>query len=209
MELNRKPEGDPQGAVQSFPPGRTKIADALRSLLKKKEFVSITTAEIARTAGVTEALIYKYFKDKRDLLYEVLSEYMEQYLERVGADLKGIKGALNKIRKLVWSHIDVYATNRVFAKMLLLEVRSYPDYYTSKPYRLVKIYSDTLLEIIREGVDEGVIRADISPFFIRQAILGAIENVCLTNVVFNREFSPDDLSEDLCEFVFSGIRAGD
>ncbi len=62
-----------------FPPGRIKIADALRFLLEDKDFGDITTAEIAKTAGVTEALIYKYFKDKRDLLYQVLAEYLEQY----------------------------------------------------------------------------------------------------------------------------------
>jgi len=133
--------------TRSSPPGRTKIADALRSLLENKDFSAVTTAEIAKRAGVTEALIYKYFKDKRDLLYQVLGEYLDQYHLQVELDLKGIKGALNKIRKLIWSHINVYATNRVFAKILLLEVRSFSDYYRSGPYKLVKKYSDVLLDV--------------------------------------------------------------
>ena len=61
-----------KGDAKAYPPGRIKIADALRGLLEQKEFNAITTAEIARSAGVTEALIYKYFKDKRDLLHQVL-----------------------------------------------------------------------------------------------------------------------------------------
>jgi TetR/AcrR family fatty acid metabolism transcriptional regulator len=64
--------------TKSFPPGRVKIADALRLLLEEKDFNGITTAEIARQAGVTDALIYKYFKDKRDLLHQLLSEYLNQ-----------------------------------------------------------------------------------------------------------------------------------
>ena len=51
--------------AKKFPPGRVKIADALRTLLEQKEFNAITTAEISRQAGVTEALIYKYFKESR------------------------------------------------------------------------------------------------------------------------------------------------
>ena len=188
------------------PPGRTKIADALRCLLEEKNFSDITTAEIARTAGVTEPLIYKYFKDKRDLLYQVLREYLENYLKRTTTDLKGIKGALNKLRRLIRTHINVYATNRVFAKILLLEVRSFSDYYTSEPYALVKKYSDMLLKIIREGIHDGEIRDDISAEFLRQVILGSIENVCITGVVFSREILPEDLTEDLCEFIFGGIR---
>jgi AcrR family transcriptional regulator len=191
--------------TRNLPPGRIRIGEALRLLLEKKDFGSVTTAEIARTAGVTEALIYKYFKDKRDLLYQVLREYLEYYDARFELDVKGIKGALNKLRKVIWSHINVYATDRVFAKILLVEVRSFPDYYTSEPYMLVKKYSNTLKSIIEEGVSSGEIRDDVSPSIIMQMILGALENICLTAVIFDRVISPDELCEYLCELLFSGF----
>ena len=191
--------------AKTWPPGRTKIADALRALLERKDFGAITTAEIARTAGVTEALIYKYFKDKRDLLYQVLAEYLEYYRSRAEIDLKGIKGASNKLRKVIWSHINVYATDRVFAKILLLDVRSFSDYYTSETYKLVRKYTGILLEIIKEGIEHGEIRDDIPPVFLRQVILGSIEHVCLRRVVLGRSISPDDLTENLCECIFKGI----
>ena len=191
--------------TRSFPPGRIRIGESLRLLLEKRDFGSITTAEIAKTAGVTEALIYKYFKDKRDLLYQVLREYLEHYDARFELDVRGIKGALNKLRKVIWSHINVYATDRVFAKILLVEVRSFPDYYTSEPYMLVKKYSNILKSIIEEGIANGEIRDDISPSIMMQVILGALENICLSAVVFDREIYPDELSEYLCELLFSGI----
>jgi AcrR family transcriptional regulator len=188
-----------------FPPGRIKIANAFVSLLEQKEFSTITTAEIAKKAEVTEALIYKYFEDKRDLLHQILKEYLEQYLVQFERDLKGIKGALNKIRKLIWGHINVYSSNRVFAKILFLEVRNHLDYYKSDTYQLIRTYSKILLEIIEEGVRNGEIRSDIPPKLIRQVIFGSIEHVCLTGVIFNGEISPDDLTDDLCEFIFRGI----
>ncbi|MBI5250121.1 MAG: TetR/AcrR family transcriptional regulator [Desulfomonile tiedjei] len=188
-----------------FPPGRTKIAEALKLLLEEKEFNAITTSEIAKTAGVTEALIYKYFRDKRDLLHQVLNEYVEYFLSRAETDLKGIKGALNKLRKLIWSHINMYATNRVFAKILVLEVRNYPDYFKSDAYETVKRYAQIVLGIIEEGVRNGEIRQDLSPDSIRQIILGGIEHLCLPSVIFNTEISPEDLTEELCELIFYGI----
>ncbi|MCP4754778.1 MAG: TetR/AcrR family transcriptional regulator [Proteobacteria bacterium] len=187
------------------PPGRIKITDSLKSLLGEKEFNAITTAEIAKTAGVTEALIYKYFKDKRDLLHQVLSEYLEQYNVQFRLDLKGIKGALNKLRKLIWTHFNAYSTNRVFARILLIEVRNNQDYYQSETYEFVKYYSNVVLDIIEEGIENGEIRDDIPPKIMRQSILGSIEHICLTRIVFNREISPDPLTEDLCEFLFSGM----
>ena len=197
----------PTGSARErpFPPGRIKIANAFISLLEQKEFSSITTAEIAKKAGVTEALIYKYFEDKRGLLHQVLKEYLEQYLVQFERDLKGIKGALNKIRKLIWGHISVYSANRVFAKILFLEVRNHLDYYSSDTYQLIRAYSKILLEIIEEGVRNGEIRSDVPPTLIRQVIFGSIEHVCLTGVIFKGEISPDDLTEDLCKFIFRGI----
>jgi TetR/AcrR family fatty acid metabolism transcriptional regulator len=187
------------------PPGRVKIVASLKKLLEEKDFGAITTAEIAKTAGVTEALIYKYFKDKRDLLHQILSDYLEQYRARIIQDLGGIKGALNQLRKLVWSHINVYATNRVFAKILLIEVRNYPDYYKSETYERVKEYSDIVLKIIDEGIQNNEIRNDISSKLIRHGILGSIEQVCLSGITFGRDIDPDDLTEQLCEFFFKGI----
>ena len=43
------------------PPGRQRIIEALTQLMWTKDFNSVTTAEIAEQAGVTEGLIYKYF----------------------------------------------------------------------------------------------------------------------------------------------------
>ena len=187
------------------PPGRIKIVQALKSLLEAREFGAITTAEIARSAGVTEALIYKYFKDKRDLLHQVLGEYLEHYRAQMRHDLKGIKGSLNKLRKLIWSHINVYATNRVFAKILLIEVRNYPDYYKSETYSRVKEYSNIVLQVIEEGVGAGEIRPDVPARMIRHSILGSIEQVCLSGITFGKDINPDDLTEQICEIIFRGI----
>ncbi|MEA1915102.1 MAG: TetR/AcrR family transcriptional regulator, partial [Campylobacterota bacterium] len=181
-------------------------AQALKSLLVEKEFSAVTTAEIAKNAGVTEALIYKYFKDKRDLLHQVLSEYLEQYRAQMGQDLKGIKGTLNKLRKLIWSHINVYATNRVFARILLIEVRNYPDYYKSETYSRVKEYSNIVLQIIEEGIRDREIRGDVPARLIRHSILGSIEQVCLSGITFGKDINPDELTEQICEIIFQGIK---
>ena len=192
---------------KSMPPGRMKIIQSLISLLAEKEFSAITTAEIARNAGVTEALIYKYFKDKRDLLHQVLGDFLEQYDGQARHGLRGIKGSLNKLRKLIWHHIDVYATNRVFAKILLLEVRNYPEFFTSEAYEKVRTYTETMLTVIEEGVESGEIRNDLTPKLIRQCILGCLEQVCLTGVIFEKKISPDQLTDDICEFIFDGLLA--
>ena len=193
-------------AISAFPPGRHKIVEAVKQLLENKEFQAITTAEIAKTAGVTEPLIYKYFKDKRDLLIQVLEGYLEQYISRVQIDLKGIKGALNKLRKLIWSHIYHYSTNRIFAKIILLEVKGFPIYFESRTFQLSQVYGEIILNIIKEGIDQGEIREDIPANSLKHLILGGIERVVLPGLIFNKDISPDVLTENLCGLLFFGIR---
>jgi TetR/AcrR family transcriptional regulator, fatty acid metabolism regulator protein len=190
---------------RSMPPGYDKIVGALKLLLKEKEFNAITWAEIARTAGVNEALIYKYFRDRRNLLYQVLRQFLEKYIAQVDEDLKGTSGALNKLRKAIRAHFNIYSQDRIFARILILEVRNYPDYFESETYELVKYWTNSILEIIEEGVRNGEIRSDISSRHLRQMILGGIEHLCLPAVIFGQEFSPDTLTEELCEFIFHGI----
>ncbi|MDQ7782875.1 MAG: TetR/AcrR family transcriptional regulator [Desulfomonilaceae bacterium] len=195
----------PRSRGQSRPPGRTKIVEALKSLLGEKEFTAITTADIAQTAGVTEALIYKYFSDKRDLLHQLLAEYLDYFVTRAELDVKGIKGAVHKLRRLIWSHINMYAGNRVFARILLLEVRNYREYFNSDAYQMVKRYSSFLESIVEEGIAEGVIRDDIPIPVIRQLIIGGIEHICLPAVIFNRDIDPDAPADQLCDLILDGI----
>ena len=195
----------PNKPKPSDPPGKIKIAEALKTLLREKDFNAITTADISRISGVNEALIYRYYKDKRGLLHDVLAKYLEDYVEKMELGLKGIKGATNKLRKLIWDMIYLHQQNRVFSKILLLEVRNFRGYWESETYQIVRQYGQTLLKLIKEGVHNGEFRDDISPSHIRQIILGAIEHLCLPALIFDSEISPDKLTDDICDIVFEGI----
>lgn len=193
--------------TKKIPPGRLKIARALKTLLSKKDFNSITTAEIAKTAGVTEGLIYKYFTDKRDLLFKVLLELFEQFLRQMEKNLTGVEGSLNKLRSIIQTTLAWYDQQRVFTRILLVEVRNSPDFFKSAAYQqCVRDYSRIIMNIIHEGVDHGEIRKDIKPSIIRQVIQGSIEHVCLPAIIFNREIAVEPATEDLCRTIFIGIQ---
>lgn len=192
--------------AKHLPPGHVKIMAALKTLLNEKQFNLITWADIAETAGVTQGLIYKYFRDKRNLLYIVLADYLQEFLADTEPDLIGIEGAFNKLRRIIWSNFKTYNENRVFAKILLLEVRNIPGYFQSEPYQMTRHYAGIILNIIEEGVKDGEIRDDISPRHIRNIILGGLEHLCLPGLIFNREIVPDVLTENLCKTIFEDIK---
>jgi AcrR family transcriptional regulator len=190
------------------PPGGIKIMEALRTLLQEKSFDAITTAEISRVAGANEALIYRYFKDKRGLLHAVLAEYTLEHLTEIKRGVGQVEGAVNKLKALMKGTIAFHKKNRVFSQILLLEVRNYPGYFESDAYELVKDYARLIDDIIENGVRDKEIRDDIPLVCVKDVIVGSIEHACLRAVVFGREFDENLLARNLTEAVIGGLANG-
>jgi len=191
--------------VKTQPPGRIKIINAMRTLLETKDFSSIKIAELAHTAGVTEPLIYKYFRDKRDVLHCLLQEYLETKHRDMLETLEPVNGSLNKLEKFIHAYINAYDHDRVLARVVLLEVSNSHDYYRSESYRLFKKYGKLILDIIIDGVNEGVIRDDIAPLHLRNLLLGCIDRACMNPVIFNKEIDVDPVSRDMTRLIFDAI----
>lgn len=190
---------------EGVPPGRIKIMNALTVLLQEKEFNRVTTAEIARAAGVTEGLIYKYFKDKQDLLYQVLRVLFQVVIDDIEQQLSPADYPSEKLRTFVRASIASYEKSRVFSKIILLEVRNSPKFYESEAYQLVRRYSGLLWNILQEGVDSGEFAPDIEIRSLREIIIGTIEHSCLSSIIFDRDIDVDHVTDQLCRTLFHGI----
>ena len=189
------------------PPGRQKIIEALTQLMRTRDFHSVTTAEIAQRAGVTEGLIYKYFSSKKDLLYQVLDDLFARFNETVLERIAGTSSAIQQLDIIIASSIEYYAANRVFARILLLEVRNSQDYFTSEAYERVKTYARRIRDIIDQGIAKGEIKSDIDPQIFRNVILGAIEHACLGEIIFSRKLDAQVVTQSISTILFNGAKA--
>jgi AcrR family transcriptional regulator len=189
------------------PPGRIKIMESFSLLMAQKDFHSITTAQIARNAEVTEGLIYKYFKDKKDLLYQVLNEHFFEFQAKIENRIANKKTCIEKLEVVIFSSLESYAANRVFSKILLLEVRNSPDFFNSCAYEMVRKYAHTILEIIEKGIEKGELKPQVDAVILRKVILGAIEHACLGEIIFGKELDIDEVSTGIADIVFNGAKA--
>jgi len=189
------------------PPGRIKIMKSFSVLMKEKDFHSITTAEIAGNAEVTEGLIYKYFKDKKDLLYQVLNDHFSEFLKKIEARVANEKTCAAQLEVIIFSSLESYAENRVFSRILLLEVRNSLEYFNSCAYGMVQDYAGTILDIIEDGLKNKEFKSDTDPYLLRKVILGSIEHACLGEIIFGRELDIDQASKGITNIVFNGVKA--
>ena len=175
-------------------------------LMREKDFHSITTAQIAKNADVTEGLIYKYFKDKKDLLYQVLNAHFKDFQENIDTRMAQSASALEKLELIIHASLEGYAENRLFSKILLLEVRNAPAFYKSDAYARVQIYARTILEIIQKGIDSGEIAEGTDPYLLRKVMLGAIEHACLGEVIFGKPLDIDQTAGSISAIIFNGVK---
>ncbi len=74
-------DGDPATAL------REHLIDVADRLLSERQVSAITTRDIARTAGVSDGVLYNYFADKNDLLLTALVRRYGRIVARFEADL--------------------------------------------------------------------------------------------------------------------------
>jgi len=192
--------------INNFPQGRIKIIRSLMALLETKESIDITIADISKHAGVSETLIYKYYKNKKELLFLTLYRYTEYFFENLDLILSNETSAIERIRKLIEIYVTTYNREMIFARLILIEVRYTSDYYGSDLFKLFLKAIQNVTDIVKTGIEEGEIESNVSPVFTGQFIIGSIEHSCRNAIINRQKLSAQEITHNLSTLLFEGIR---
>jgi len=141
-----------------------KIGKAAAKLFNKKGYLQTNMDDIAAAAKMSKGAMYYYFSSKDEILYFVLSNYMDLILYEVEGGLKNIEGGSSKIQFIISRHIDLYTTNLAEAKTLLHEAHCLPQKYykiiAAKEREYYRIVANVLTEFL--GGRTNINKAQIS-----------------------------------------------
>lgn len=152
------------------------ILEAGRIVLAARGFGGASISGIARQAGVSDGLIYRYFEDKRDLLMAVLAQFYNRIIEDLEITLEHEPDFRSRIRTLVATHVHLFASDTEMCRLFLTEVRVAANYRATPIYALNRRYTSTVLRVTRDGIAEGVIPADTDARLLRDMLFGGIEH---------------------------------
>ena len=186
---------------------RRLILEAATEVFAEKGFNESTISQIAKKAKIAEGGIYVYFKNKADLLFSIPEERMEHFLSGLHEHLEGINGALPRLRKLIWYHLNFYEKNRDYVLILLQNIQQNPRFNSTRAYQLIREFSKMVVQTIEEGKREGVIRPGIDSKLLRDAILGSIEHIAIRGSILGGFPRLTDAAEPLFDFFVSGIQS--
>lgn len=184
---------------------RNAIIQSAIEVFSKNGFQNSTISEIAQKASVAEGTIYRYFKNKEDLFFSIPVEKTKEFCKELELHLQGISGAFGKIRKFIWYYLYFFKTNPDYARTLMLEMRVSKNFVKTNSYRSFKPFTNRILEIVREGQKEGIIRKDVSIYLLRQLILGILEHMVTRWLLGSEKYDLMEYYDDVNKLVIGGI----
>ena len=163
---------------------REDIVQTSLHLFAEKGFHGTSMRDIARSADITEGLIYHYFESKRDLFRAIIDEYSFLPLLRTLPQLAEQLDLRALLIVLARGFFDVMRQNTEITRLLLQEVQVFPeekeaffgDMVGESIGALAKILDDRMNERARAKVDPQVAARlffnALLAFFVEQEILG-------------------------------------
>ena len=186
---------------------KQQIIQAAIEIFSKSNFQNSSISEIAQKADIAEGTIYQYFKNKEDLFFSIPAQKTKEFCEELDLHLQGIHDAFNKIRKFIWYYLYFFKMNPDYARTLMLEMRVSKNFVQSETYCSIKELTDKILEIIKEGQEEGIIRKDVNLYLIRELMLGILEHRVTRWLLKEGNYDLLENYSEVCDLVFNGIRS--
>jgi AcrR family transcriptional regulator len=177
---------------------------AARGLLREVGYEKFVPAEVARRCGVSEALVYKYFPTKRELLIRVVDEWFAEVLG-VEPELANVHGHRERLRYVITYSLQVIRQEPELTRFIFLELRTGTDYRTSSVYRLNKRFTGIVEGVLRDAVAAGDLREDVDVHLLRDLIFGTIEHRTWTYLRGEGDFPLQETADAIAAIVYRGL----
>ena len=82
------------------------IALACKELFVQNGINDLTIAKVAKTAGVGKGTIYEYFKNKEDIVFEIVNILMEEHSQKKKLKIDSVKSSKEKIKVFFYFFYD-------------------------------------------------------------------------------------------------------
>ncbi len=179
------------------------IINSAIKLFSSKGYSATTTTLIAKEAGVSEAIIFKHFRNKENLLKEIGSIAISEIVENISIIplVKNIESSKKYpfrdfLKSIIEERLEFFEKNAELIKLLLIEMQ----YSQDLKQQTSKILFPKALEALR-GIKEIIQQKINTPKNQTNAIvrifLGFTQSIILQKYLFQIEISKDEIQKEL------------
>jgi AcrR family transcriptional regulator len=158
---------------------RRRILDASEKLFDRHGIDRVTMSDIVSASGLRTSTLYQYFSSKDDIVWAIVEEVLAESTERAKAATKGAGTALDKITALLNLFADDLVNHqakvRFMAQFDAMYARDWPaDRLLALEAQISPEGFQQLGWLIREGIADGSLRADLQPELTLHAVINAV-----------------------------------
>ncbi|MGC9512563.1 MAG: TetR/AcrR family transcriptional regulator [Fidelibacterota bacterium] len=182
-------------------PKQKKLMDTALALFQKRGFKSVTVEEICRTADVSKMTFYKHFRNKEDLVLQIIKHLYEGALDEGKTILKSSKPHRERIADLLEWKIQMLDQ---FTPPMLLDMKDFDPalvhFIQEKSSESLSLFEN----FIKDGQKDGVFRENLNIGFLMHIFQ------ILSNSFFSENFeqyftSYEDYIREYLDFLFYGL----
>jgi len=147
---------------------RNAIIEAARKLFLEKGIEHATMKEIAQEAELSKAALYLYFQNKEELTFELLhisltkiQELIDSATERGQDGYSKLAAAAEEFRRMFREEPEYIYFSLVMERYASSIANNLPS--SQRSLELIMDIQDRLEELLREGIKDGSVRADLDP----------------------------------------------
>lgn len=144
---------------------RRHLVETAIRLFTTRSYRGTTTAEIARTAGVSEPILYRHFASKRDLYLAALEHVWSKTRESWERKLDVSPDACAAVEAIAKGHVSVRSPKLKLAELwvqALSEASEDPELKRHLRRHMREVH-DFVADLVRRGQAEGAIAAERDP----------------------------------------------
>lgn len=183
---------------------RQKIINATLLVAAKHGFERATTDEISRTAGVSEGIIYHYFKSKQQLYESMVSEKAANFRAALTEEIGKIRDSRKKLERLIEFHFSSFTGKDSIFRSLLGKGGDTPMIKDHLISLVIMPYSRIISRIIKEGIEAGEFK-DIDPSVAALDLIGMMQLPALSLHFGQADFSAHRAEVTVKRLFFGGL----
>lgn len=180
---------------------KNSIAKIGARLFSKKGFAETSMDDIASAARLSKGGIYHYFSSKAEVLYFVLDNFMDLVIKEIQEELDKNDNKLQRVRGLIFQHIDQYPKYLDEAKILFHEVQNLPPKYYKKIIEKERKYNHITHNVLAEYFGPSMKKNQVT------AMTFILLGMCNSIYAYNPEnpVSPKKMSQMIYDILIDGV----
>lgn len=188
-----------------------RIVAAARKLFGEHGFHGTTTAEIARTAGIAEGTIYRYFKDKKELFVACVEPAIRDTMRRETAVATSGNPREN-LRSRIIERVRAVRENLPVYNILFTEGPYHPEIASILLNQVMASVPEQEWAAVTKAVEAGAFKRTPNPMIMNVGLTAAIWAMLIVGpqgeqlfAKWPTAFSYENLETDLADFVCDAL----